>query len=91
MSYRDVAAAKSPEARPSSPLVKSGKRGGDTLPSPVVPSSLEGKAPAPGPAAASAPPAVSGLGDAVRFMSELGRPPSKSDVADLSMLFSRLG
>ena len=91
MSYRDVAAAKSPEARPSSPPGKGGKGESDTPPSPVVPPSPEGKGPAPGPVAASAPPAVSGPGDAVRALSELGRPPSGSDVAELSMLFSRLG
>ena len=34
---------------------------------------------------------MSGPVDAVRALSELGRPPSESDVADLSMLFSRLG
>ena len=58
MSYRDVAAAKSPEARPSSPPGKGGKGGNDTPPSPVVPPWPDGKGPAPGPVAASAPPAV---------------------------------
>ena len=91
MSYQDVAAAKSPETHPSSPPGKGGKGGDDTPLSPVVPPSPEEKGPAPGPVAASAPSAVSGSVDAVRALSELGRPPSKSDVADLSMLFSRLG
>ena len=91
MSYRDVAVAKSPEARPSSPPGKGGKGGSDTPLSPVVPPSPEGKGPAPGSVAAPASPAVSGPGDAVRELTELGRPSSRSDVAELSMLFSRLG
>ena len=65
--------------------------GSDTPPPPVVPPSSEGKGPAPGPVATSAPPAVSGPGDAVRVLTELGRPSLGSDVAELSMLFLRLG
>ena len=91
ISYRDVAAVKSHEARPSSPPGKGGKGDNDTPPSPVVPPSPEEKGPAPGPVAASSPPTVSAPVVAVRALSELGRPPSESDVADMSMLFSRLG
>ena len=80
MSYRDVAAAKSLEARPSSAPGNGGKGGNDTPPSPVVPPSPEGKGPVLGPVAASAPSTVSGPVDAVRALSELGRPPLDPDV-----------
>lgn len=76
---------------PSSSPVR-GNPGTDQAPRcPVVPSSPEGKGPAPGPAAAPVAASAAVPGDVVSALTGLGRSPIEFAMANPSLLFSRLG
>ena len=91
MSYRELAAAKSPFARPTSPPGRGDTGGGQASRSPVVSPSEEGKGPACDPAAATTAPSAAMPGDVVSALGGMGCPPLGSEIADLSLSLSRLG